>query len=85
MTARDILQDKLTGPTERMGSGFIPHHLIIAMTSTPRSQITHTASAREATLYARVSSREQEKEGFSIPSQLKLLRNYAEQQRLTIV
>ena len=55
------------------------------MTSTPQSQITHTARAREATLYARVSSREQEREGFSIPSQLKLLRNYAEQQGLTIV
>ena len=29
-------------------------------------------------LYARVSSKEQEEEGFSIPSQLKLLREYAE-------
>jgi site-specific DNA recombinase len=32
---------------------------------------------REALLYARVSSKEQEKEGFSIPSQLKVLRSYA--------
>ncbi|MGY8737900.1 MAG: recombinase family protein, partial [bacterium] len=31
---------------------------------------------RKAVLYARVSSKEQEKEGFSIPSQLKLLREY---------
>ena len=32
---------------------------------------------RSAVLYARVSSREQEQEGFSIPAQLKLLRQYA--------
>jgi site-specific DNA recombinase len=30
-----------------------------------------------AVMYARVSSKEQEKEGFSIPAQLKLLRGYA--------
>ena len=30
-----------------------------------------------AVLYARVSSREQEQEGYSIPAQLKLLRDYA--------
>ena len=35
-------------------------------------------------LYARVSSREQEKEGFSIPAQLKLLRTYAQEQGLAI-
>jgi site-specific DNA recombinase len=28
-------------------------------------------------IYARVSSKEQEKEGFSIPAQLKLLKEYA--------
>lgn len=28
-------------------------------------------------LYARVSSKEQEREGYSIPAQLELLRNYA--------
>jgi site-specific DNA recombinase len=34
--------------------------------------------AREqAVIYARVSSKEQEKEGFSIPAQLKLLKEYA--------
>ena len=32
---------------------------------------------RQAVVYARVSSKEQEKEGFSIPAQLKLLREYA--------
>ena len=32
----------------------------------------------QAVIYARVSSKEQEKEGFSIPAQLKLLRSYAQ-------
>ena len=36
-------------------------------------------------VYARVSSKEQEKEGFSIPAQLKLLREYAMSQGLRIV
>jgi DNA invertase Pin-like site-specific DNA recombinase len=31
----------------------------------------------QAVLYARVSSKDQEKEGFSIPAQLRLLRDYA--------
>ena len=31
----------------------------------------------DCVIYARVSSKEQEKGGFSIPSQLKLLRKYA--------
>src|SRR4051794_38762740 len=31
----------------------------------------------KALLYARVSSKDQEKEGFSIPAQLRLLRDYA--------
>jgi predicted site-specific integrase-resolvase len=36
-----------------------------------------TELARQAVIYARVSSKEQEKEGFSIPAQLKLLKEYA--------
>jgi hypothetical protein len=32
----------------------------------------------KAVIYARVSSKEQEREGFSIPAQLKLLRDHAE-------
>jgi site-specific DNA recombinase len=32
---------------------------------------------KQAVIYARVSSKEQEKEGFSIPAQLKLLEEYA--------
>src|SRR4051794_17688750 len=35
------------------------------------------APERQAVLYARVSSEEQEKEGYSIPAQLKLLRGHA--------
>lgn len=40
---------------------------------------------KKAVLYARVSSKEQEKEGFSIPAQLKLLREYAAGHGITIV
>ena len=36
-------------------------------------------------IYARVSSREQERDGFSIPAQLKLLREYAEKHTFEIV
>jgi DNA invertase Pin-like site-specific DNA recombinase len=36
-------------------------------------------------IYARVSSKEQEKEGFSIPAQLKLLRDYAHGEDLAVV
>src|SRR3990172_9603520 len=48
----------------------------------------HTVTAREtltAVIYARVSSKDQEREGFSIPAQLKLLREYAQQRRLAII
>ena len=40
---------------------------------------------KRAVLYARVSSREQEREGFSIEAQRKSLRTYAEEHRLQIV
>ncbi len=40
---------------------------------------------QKAVLYARVSSKEQEKEGFSIPAQLKLLNKYAADNRLQVV
>lgn len=39
----------------------------------------------QAVIYARVSSKEQEKEGFSIPAQLKLLRQYAMEQGLLVI
>ena len=38
-----------------------------------------------AVIYARVSSREQEREGYSIPAQLKLLHEYARKYGLTVV
>jgi hypothetical protein len=37
-----------------------------------------------AVAYARVSSKEQEKEGFSIPARLKLLKEYAAAQGFTV-
>ncbi len=40
---------------------------------------------RRAVLYARVSSKEQEREGFSIPAQLKLLQDYAAAQGIVVV
>src|SRR5258706_15052211 len=43
-------------------------------------------SAREnVVVYARVSSKEQEREGFSIPAQLELLRTYAKQHGMIIL
>jgi len=39
----------------------------------------------KAVLYARVSSKEQEKEGFSIPAQQKLLREYARKNGFAVV
>jgi len=41
------------------------------------SKTVNMQSKRQAVLYARVSSKEQEKEDFSIPAQLKLLRAHA--------
>lgn len=40
---------------------------------------------RKAAIYARVSSKEQEKEGFSIPAQLKLLTTYAAEKAFSVV
>ena len=40
---------------------------------------------KEAVLYARVSSKEQEKEGYSIPAQKKLLVSYAKKHGYQIV
>jgi site-specific DNA recombinase len=42
-----------------------------------RSDSSTTSKPKQAVLYARVSSKEQEREGFSIPAQQKLLRSYA--------
>ncbi len=43
------------------------------------------SQTRKAVVYARVSSAEQEREGYSIPAQLRLLRDYARDERLVIV
>src|SRR2546422_1895456 len=40
---------------------------------------------RQAVLYARVSSKDQEREGFSIPAQLKFLREYAQTHELKVL
>src|SRR5580700_183971 len=42
------------------------------------------AARKQAVIYARVSSKEQEKEGFSIPAQLKLLKEYASTNGFTV-
>lgn len=46
---------------------------------------TKTTNNNKAVLYARVSSERQEKEGFSIPAQIKLLREYASKNNFKIV
>jgi site-specific DNA recombinase len=55
------------------------------MNKQTRSGITAVGDAVKAIAYARVSSKEQDKEGFSIPAQQKLLSGYAQTNRLTIV
>jgi site-specific DNA recombinase len=47
------------------------------MKKTLKSARAADPAHRQAVIYARVSSKEQEKEGFSIPAQLKLLKEYA--------
>ena len=48
-------------------------------------ETTGTSQPRNAVLYARVSSKKQHKEGFSVPAQLKLLRDYALHESIRIV
>src|SRR5437764_1691183 len=45
---------------------------------------TAVPARKQAVIYARVSSKEQEKEGFSIPAQLKLLKEYAAAQGVAV-
>lgn len=42
------------------------------------------SNIKKTIIYARVSSKEQEKEGFSIPAQLKLLKKYAYDNKFVI-
>ncbi len=54
------------------------------MSNKPRRPDT-PGQKSQAVLYARVSSKEQEKEGYSIPAQLKLLRDHAAVHDLQVV
>ena len=47
------------------------------MTHRSKTRSTEIQPHMRAVIYARVSSKEQEKEGYSIPAQLKLLKDYA--------
>jgi site-specific DNA recombinase len=47
------------------------------MAKTSKAALVADPARKQAVIYARVSSKEQEKEGFSIPAQLKLLKEYA--------
>lgn len=55
------------------------------MHSKNRSQMLKTNSLSKSIIYARVSSKEQEREGYSIEPQLRLLRDYAHAQGFEIV
>ena len=54
------------------------------MKKTPTPAPVADPARRHAVIYARVSSKEQEKEGFSIPAQLKLLKEYAAAQGFAV-
>ena len=54
------------------------------MTKETAPNILSDTAPKQAVIYARVSSKEQEKEGFSIPVQLKLLKEYASAQGFKI-
>jgi site-specific DNA recombinase len=54
------------------------------MTRTNKSTVPSDPARRPAVIYARVSSKEQEKEGYSIPAQLKLLKDYAAAQGFAV-
>ena len=47
------------------------------MSTRTRASTSKKPERTQAVIYARVSSKEQEKEGYSIPAQLRLLREYA--------
>jgi site-specific DNA recombinase len=50
-----------------------------------RNSKSHITLPSDAVKYGRVSSKEQEKEGFSIPAQFKLIDQYAQSQGLKVV
>jgi hypothetical protein len=65
----------------QMCLGYTKHHA-------SQNPLTPKPSApppsKRAVIYARVSSKEQEKEGYSIPAQLKLLKDYAAAEGFTV-
>ena len=54
------------------------------MAKTSQITVSPHPVAKRAVIYARVSSKEQEKEGYSIPAQLKLLKEYAAAEGFTV-
>jgi DNA invertase Pin-like site-specific DNA recombinase len=54
------------------------------MAKTSKPSPSAGPARKQAVIYARVSSKEQEKEGFSIPAQLKLLKEYAAAQGFAV-
>src|SRR5215207_8931167 len=54
------------------------------MAKTSKPSPSANPARKQAVIYARVSSKEQEKEGFSIPAQLKLLKEYASANGLAV-
>ena len=56
----------------------------MAKRSKSKSILSPDPVRKRAVMYARVSSKEQEKEGFSIPAQLKLLSEYAAAEGFTV-
>jgi DNA invertase Pin-like site-specific DNA recombinase len=54
------------------------------LTVIPNPKSRAASQTIRVVLYARVSSKDQEKEGFSIPAQLRLLREYAASQGFVI-
>jgi site-specific DNA recombinase len=54
------------------------------MAKTSKPVPSADTARKQAVVYARVSSKEQEKEGFSIPAQLKLLKDYAAANGFTV-
>ena len=54
------------------------------MTTRSKTRSAEIEPHKRAVIYARVSSKEQEKEGYSIPAQLKLLKDYAAAQGFAV-
>jgi site-specific DNA recombinase len=54
------------------------------LTVMPTLKTNMASRPTQVVLYARVSSKDQEKEGFSVPAQLRLLREYANSKEFVI-